>query len=152
MLSLYDKNTSKSKSVSSKTSTPRQNSNSRKQCRPECSILSNKCFTDCIKYISSNLESYEADPNALVDDIYTIIEPRLQKPGASVPEPFTTCVMYEQLVVFAASYWPSQTLAQIKSIVNQSDYKKKKTSPVQYKLAKIFLKDVKLRQYIFIQG
>ncbi len=131
MLSLYDKNTSKSKSVSTKTSTstPRQNSNSnsRKQCRPECSILSNKCFTDCIKYISSNLESYEADPNALVDDIYTIIEPRLQKPGASVPEPFTTCVMYEQLVVFAASYWPSQTLAQIKSRLSTNpDYKKKK--------------------------
>jgi hypothetical protein len=149
MLSLYDNNklTSKSKLKVA----PASRTTTKKQCRPECSILSNKCFTDCIKYISSNLESYHTEPNELVDDIYTIIEPRLQKPETSIPQPFTTCVMYEQLVVFAASYWPSQTLAEIKSIVNQSDYKKRKTSPVQYKLVKIFLKDVKLRQYIFIQ-
>jgi hypothetical protein len=150
MLNLYD-NTNKSKSKLKVAQTSRSTTASKKHCRPECSILSNKCFTDCIKYISSNLESYEAEPNVLVEDIYTIIEPRLQKPEASIPQPFTTCVMYEQLVVFAASYWPSQILAQVKSIVNQSDYKKKKTSPVQYKLVKIFLKDVKLRQYIFIQ-
>ncbi len=150
MLSLYDNNKSKSKSNVKIASASR--TASKKQCRPECSILSNKCFTDCIKYISSNLESYQTEPNELVNDIYTIIEPRLQKPETSIPQPFTTCVMYEQLVVFAASYWPSQTLVQIKSIVNQSDYKKRKTSPAQYKLVKIFLKDVKLRQYIFIQS
>jgi hypothetical protein len=148
MLSLYDNNKSKSKFKVA----PASRTTSKNQCRPECSILSNKCFTDCIKYISSNLESYQTEPNELVNDIYTMIEPRLQKPETSIPQPFTTCVMYEQLVVFAASYWPSQTLVQIKSIVNQSDYKKKKTkSPAQYKLVKIFLKDVKLRQYIFIQ-
>lgn len=105
----------------------------------KCNILRNQCYIDCVNHIVNNLSNYEDDPDQLVDDIYTMIEPRMNKD--IYLENVNVANLYNNMVDYTAQQWSDDDIKTIKTIVKTV----KENS--HYKPVKMFIKEVKFYKY-----
>jgi len=108
-------------------------------CNSKCNILSNQCYIDCINYITTNISEYQRDPNNLVNDLFIMIEPRVNKD--IYVKNVNTANLYNNMVDYTAQTWNDQDMKTIKSMVKAA-----KGNP-HYKPVKMFIKEVKFYKY-----
>lgn len=111
-----------------------------KACNSKCNILANQCYIDCINYITTNISEYEKNPNMLVDDLFVMIEPRMNKDVYI--QNINTANLYNNMVEYTAKKWTDGDIKTIKSLV-----KSVKDDNPHYKPVKMFLKEVKFYKY-----
>ena len=106
----------------------------------KCNILTNQCYIDSINYITTNISEYEKNPNNLVDDLFVMIEPRMNKDVYI--QNINTANLYNNMVEYTAKKWTDEDIKTIKTLV-----KSVKDDNVHYKPVKMFLKEVKFYKY-----
>jgi hypothetical protein len=111
-----------------------------KSCNSKCNILANQCYIDCINYITTNISEYEKNPNDLVDDLFVMIEPRMNKDVYI--QNINTANLYNNMVEYTAKKWTDEDIKTIKTLV-----KSVKDDNIHYKPVKMFLKEVKFYKY-----
>lgn len=100
-------------------------------------------FIDGINYIGRNVEYYMNNSDYLIEDLYDIVEPRVN--AKDVTCTLINCdKIYDNMVTYAALHWSPDVYHNIKSIT-----KTQKTHS-DYPLVKDFLKDVKYQRYCII--
>lgn len=119
-------------------SSPKSNNNT-KVCNSKCNILTNQCYIDCINYITTNISEYTKNPNSLVDDLYVMIEPRMNKDVYI--KNINTANLYNNMVDYTAQKWNDDDIKTIKGIVKLAK------ENIHYKPVKMFLKEVKFYKY-----
>jgi hypothetical protein len=111
----------------------------KKVCNSKCNILTNQCYIDCINYITTNVSEYEKNPNELVDDLFVMIEPRMNKDVYI--QNINTANLYNNMVEYTAQKWTEDDIKTIKTLV------KSVKDNIHYKPVKLFLKEVKFYKY-----
>lgn len=110
-----------------------------KVCNNKCNILANQCYIDCINYITTNISEYEKNPNNLVDDLFVMIEPRMNKDVYI--QNINTANLYNNMVEYTSKKWTDEDIKTIKTLV------KSVKDNIHYKPVKMFLKEVKFYKY-----
>lgn len=110
-----------------------------KKCNDKCNILTNQCYIDCIDYITTNLAKYIQNPDNLVDDIFIMIEPRMNKDVYI--QNVNTANLYNNMVDYTSQKWSYDDIKTFKSILKQA-----KTNN-HYKPVNLFLKEVKFYKW-----
>ena len=110
-----------------------------KPCNSKCNILSNKCYIDCINYITTNISEYKKNPNGLVDDLFVMIEPRMNKD--IYVKNINTANLYNNMVDYTAQTWNDEDIKTVKSLVRVAK------GNSHYKPVKMFIKEVKFYKY-----
>lgn len=93
-----------------------------------------KCYIDAVDAVRAKYPSMT--PDQLVDEIYSIIKPRMVKDGVSIAN-VDTSNMYCSVAKYAARVWKLRDIAAIKSKVMQAK------ANLHYKPVKLFVKNVK---------
>lgn len=107
--------------------------------KKKCNLLSNQCYIDCINYIPKHIDEYKNNPEKLMDDIFTMMEPRLNKD--IYLQNINVANLYNNMIEYTATKWTDEDLKTIKSIVKTSK------NDIHYKPVKLFLKEVKFYKY-----
>lgn len=107
--------------------------------KKKCNLLSNQCYIDCINYIPKHIDEYKNNPEKLMDDIFTMMEPRLNKD--IYLQNINVANLYNNMIDYAAQKWTDEDLKSIKSIIKTSK------TDIHYKPVKLFLKEVKFYKY-----
>jgi hypothetical protein len=110
-----------------------------KPCNSKCNILSNKCYIDCINYITTNISEYKKNPSGLVDDLFIMIEPRMNKD--IYVKNVNTANLYNNMVDYTAQTWNDEDIKTVKSLVRVAK------GNSHYKPVKMFIKEVKFYKY-----
>lgn len=110
-----------------------------KVCNSKCNILTNQCYIDCINYITTNVSEYEKNPNELVNDLFVMIEPRMNKDVYI--QNINTANLYNNMVEYTAQKWTDDDIKTVKRLV------KSVKDNIHYKPVKLFLKEVKFYKY-----
>lgn len=107
--------------------------------KKKCNLLSNQCYIDCINYIPKHFDEYKNNPEKLMDDIFTMMEPRLNKD--IYLQNINVANLYNNMIEYTAQKWTDEDLKSIKSIIKTSK------NDIHYKPVKLFLKEVKFYKY-----
>lgn len=107
--------------------------------KKKCNLLSNQCYIDCINYIPKHIDEYKNNPEKLMDDIFTMMEPRLNKD--IYLQNINAANLYNNMIEYTAQKWTDEDLKSIKSIIKTSK------NDTHYKPVKLFLKEVKFYKY-----
>lgn len=110
-----------------------------KVCNSKCNILTNQCYIDCVNYITTNISEYTKNPNELVDDLFVMIEPRMNKDVYI--QNINTANLYNNMVEYTSQKWTDDDIKTIKTLI------KSVKDNIHYKPVKMFLKEVKFYKY-----